>query len=263
MGDDGDRRDGGSDVDDGDDHERQHYRAREGAPGVLHLFHDVDHVLETDKGKKDEPGALILLDAGGKAFSAGVDVADHTADKVESMIDVFDRLFLAMAGIDKPIVAAVNGAALGGSYEVVLFCDLVVASEKAKFGQPEISVGVFPPIACYVLPRLLSWPLALELLLSGEVIGAARAEQLGLVNKVLPAESFADGVKEYLRKFLAQSPVVLALTKKAARAGLNKNFDQGLKAIDHIYLKELMQTKDAVEGLTAFMEKRKPVWQGK
>lgn len=215
---------------------------------------------------KAEPGALILLDAEGKAFSAGVDVADHTPDKVEAMIDVLDRLFLTMAGIDKPIVGAVNGAALGGGYELVLFCDMVVASEKAKFGQPEIAVGVFPPIACYVLPRLLPWNHAMELLLSGEVFGAERAEKLGLVNKVLPVlplENFADEVREYLNKFTSMSPMVLALTKKAARAGLNNGFGEGLKAIDGIYLKELMKTRDANEGLAAFMEKRKPVWQGK
>lgn len=225
----------------------------------------MEELIQAFQWAKGQPGALILLDAEGKAFSAGVDVADHTADKVELMIDVFDRLFLSMAGIDKPIVAAVNGAALGGGYELVLFCDLVLASEKAKFGQPEIAVGVFPPIACYVLPRLLSWTQALELLLSGEVFGAARAEQLGLVNKVFPAfpaESFAEGVNEYLQKFLAHSPVVLALTKKAARTGLNKAFGEGLKEIDRIYLKELMQTGDAKEGLAAFTEKRKPVWQG-
>lgn len=212
---------------------------------------------------KGEQGALVLLNAEGKAFSAGVDVADHTTDKVASMIDVFDHLVLAIAGIDKPVVAAVNGAALGGGYELVLLCDLVVASEKAKFGQPEITVGVFPPVACHVLPRLLSWPLAMELLLSGEVIGAARAQQLGLVNKVFPAESFAADTQEYLQKFLALSPVVLALTKKAALAGLNKGFGEGLEAIDRIYLTELMKTKDAAEGLAAFMEKRKPVWCGK
>ncbi|MCL6610725.1 MAG: enoyl-CoA hydratase/isomerase family protein [Peptococcaceae bacterium] len=210
-----------------------------------------------------EPGGLILLEAEGKAFSAGVDVADHTEDKVGQMIDVFDRIFLTMAGTDKAIVAAVNGAALGGGCELVLFCDLVVASDRAKFGQPEIAVGVFPPVACFLLPRLTSWPRALELLLSGEIVGADRAEQLGLVNKVVPADSFADGVKEFLQKFAVHSPAVLALTKKAARAGLGRDFAGGIKAIDEIYLRELMQTADAVEGLKAFMEKRKPVWQGK
>ncbi|MFZ5632451.1 MAG: enoyl-CoA hydratase/isomerase family protein [Bacillota bacterium] len=210
-----------------------------------------------------EPGGLIVLEAEGKAFSAGVDVADHTADKVDRMIEVFDRVFLTMAGTDKPIAAVVNGAALGGGCELVLFCDLVVASEKAKFGQPEIAVGVFPPIACYLLPRLTSWPRAMELLLAGEVVSAERAEQLGLVNRVIPADSFAGGIKEFLQKFTVQSPVVLALTKKAARAGLGRDFTGGLKAIDDIYLKELMQAGDALEGLQAFMEKRKPVWKGK
>ncbi len=208
-----------------------------------------------------EPGGLILLEAEGKAFSAGVDVADHTEDKVDQMIDVFDRIFLTMAGTDKAIVAAVNGAALGGGCELALFCDLVVASDKAIFGQPEIAVGVFPPVACYLLPRLTSWPRALELLLSGEVVSADRAEELGLVNRVVPADSFADGVKEFLQKFSVQSPVVLTLTKKAARAGLGKDFAEGIKAIDAIYLQELMQTGDALEGLKAFMEKRKPVWR--
>lgn len=223
----------------------------------------MEELVSAFQWAKAETGALILLSAEGKAFSAGVDVADHTPDKVEAMIDVFDRIFLTMTEINKPIAAAVNGAALGGGYELVLACDLVVASEKARFGQPEITVGVFPPVANYFLPRLLSWPLAMELLLSGEVFDAARAAQMGLVNKVLPPENFADGVREYLQKFTALSPVVLALTKKAVKAGLNKNFAEGLKEIDRIYLRELMQTKDAVEGLQAFMEKRKPVWHGR
>lgn len=223
----------------------------------------MEEVIDALKWAQKEPGSLIVIDAEGKAFSAGVDVADHTPEKVGQMIDVFDRLFETMYLTEKPIVAAVNGAALGGGCEVVLACDLVVASEKAKLGQPEINVGVFPPVACYLLPRLVSWPRALELLLSGEVIDAVRAEQLGLVNKVLPADDFANGTAEYLKKFLAQSPVVLALTKKAALAGMGKSFMEGLKAIDGIYLNELMKTEDAVEGLKAFMEKRRPVWKGK
>jgi len=223
----------------------------------------MEEMIEAFKWARKEPGAIVVVDAEGKAFSAGVDVADHTPDKVESMIDVFDRLFMAMDDIDKPIIGVINGAALGGGYEVVLFCDMVIASEKARFGQPEIVVGVFPPVACYVLPRLLSWPKAMEYLLSGDAFNAATAEKLGLVNKVLPVDGFAEGVDEFLKKFTALSPVVLAYTKKAARAGLGKEFHEAIKKIDSIYLYELMKTADAVEGLTAFMEKRSPVWQGK
>ena len=223
----------------------------------------MEEMINAFKWARQEPGSLVLIDAEGKAFSAGVDVADHTPDKIEQMIDVFDRLFEAMYLIEKPLVAAVNGAALGGGYEVVIACDLVVASEKAKLGQPEINVGVFPPVACYILPHLVSWPQAMEIILSGEVFDARRGEQMGLVNKVLPADDFANGTKEFLKKFLVQSPVVLELTKKAARASLGKSFMEGLKAIDAIYLNELMKTEDAVEGLQAFMEKRRPVWKGK
>lgn len=211
---------------------------------------------------KDQAG-LILIDAAGKAFSAGVDVADHTEDKVGKMIEVFDRIFLTMSGTDKPIAAAVKGAALGGGCELALFCDIIIASEKAKFAQPEIAVGVFPPVACYLMPRIVSWPRAIELLLSGETIGAERAEQIGLVNSVLPFDNFEEGVKVYLQKFTRMSPVVLAMTKKAARAGLGKDFASGLSAIDHIYLNQLMNTEDAREGLSAFMEKRQAIWRGK
>jgi len=223
----------------------------------------MEEMIEAFKWAKGEPGAVLVVDAEGKAFSTGVDVADHTPDKVGSMIDVFDRLFMAMDDVEKPIIGVVNGAALGGGYEVVLFCDMVIASERAKLGQPEIQVGVLPPVACYALPRLLPWPKAIEYLLSGEVFDASTAERFGLVNKVLPVDGFAEGVDAFLKKFTALSPVVLALTKKAARAGRGKVFADGLKAIDDIYLHELMKTADANEGLKAFMEKRKPVWQGK
>lgn len=210
-----------------------------------------------------ETGKLILLNAEGKAFSAGVDVADHTPDKVNKMIEVLDRLFINMYETEKPIIAAINGAALGGAYELALMCDMVVASEKAKLGQPEIAVGVFPPLAALMLPRLTSMYNAMEVVLGGEVFGAAKAEKLGLVNAVLPVDSFEEGVQQFVQKFMKMSPVVLAYTKKAIKAGLNKGFVEGLKAIDDIYVNGLMNTADAKEGLSAFMEKRQPVWQGK
>ena len=223
----------------------------------------MEELADAFRWAQGQSGNLIVLGAEGKAFSAGVDVADHTPDKVAKMIEVFDSIFHAMDANDKPIVAAVKGAALGGGYELVLFCDMVIASDKAKFGQPEISVGVFPPVACYMLPKLTSLPHAMELVLGGQIFNAAKAQQLGLVNNVVPVDSFDEGLEQFLQKFLSMSPLVLALTKKAVKAGLNKGFAEGLKAIDDIYLNELMPTADALEGLNAFMQKRKPVWQGK
>ena len=224
----------------------------------------MEELILAFKWAQKEEGKLVLLDAAGKAFCAGVDVADHTDDKVDAMIDVFDRLLISMFDIDKPLVCAVNGAALGGGSELVIFSDIILLSEKAKIGQPEILLGVFPPIACYVMPHVLSWPRAMELLLSGDAIGAERAEYIGLANAVLPADNFGDAVNDYLKKkFLNNSGLAMALAKKAAKAGLNRGFIGGLKDIDNIYLKELMISHDAKEGLSAFIEKRKPVWQGK
>ena len=212
---------------------------------------------------KKESAKLVLVNAAGKAFSAGVDVADHTPEKVDKMIETLDELFINLYEIDKPVIAAVNGLCLGGGYEIVLCCDMVVAAEDAKLGQPEITVGVFPPIASLVMPMLTSRVYAYEYVLGGEVFDAAKAEKIGLVNAVLPAASFEEEVNKFVQKFMKLSPIVLAYTKKAIKAGINKGFKEGLKEIDDIYLKELMPTADAIEGLKAFMEKRRPVWQGK
>ncbi|MGB9887186.1 MAG: enoyl-CoA hydratase/isomerase family protein [Moorellales bacterium] len=229
---------------------------------VLNIGMMEELVRALEAAAKEET-KVILIDAEGRAFSAGVDVADHKPDKVADMVAVFDRIFHTLDAINKPVIAAVNGAALGGGCELVLACDLVVASEKAKFGQPEIAVGVFPPVAAYLLPRLVGYMPAMELILSGETIDARRAYELGLVNKVVAADNFAAEVEGFLSKFTDKSSVVLALTKKAVRAGLNRDFRSGMEVIDRIYLEELMHTADAVEGLNAFLEKRKPVWQGR
>lgn len=141
------------------------------------------------------------------------------------------------------------------------FCDFIVASEDAKFGQPEIQVGVFPPIAALIFPRMLNRKTALELILSGKIIGAKEAMEIGMVNKVVPREKLEEETLNYLKSFTGLSGIVLKKTKKAFLAGLYDDFERCLKQIEDIYLKELMSTTDANEGLKAFLEKRKPTWQ--
>jgi cyclohexa-1,5-dienecarbonyl-CoA hydratase len=138
---------------------------------------------------------------------------------------------------------------------------MVIATERAKFGQPEIQVGVFPPIAALVFPRMIGRKKALELILSGDVIGAQEALALGLINKIVPEASLVEEVDGFIEKFKKLSGIVLKLTKEAALAGLNDDMDQGLKAIEKIYLGRLMKTNDAIEGLKAFLDKRKPTWK--
>jgi cyclohexa-1,5-dienecarbonyl-CoA hydratase len=209
----------------------------------------------------DDETKVLVFAAEGKAFCAGVDVKDHTADKVDEMVEVFHRIFRLLWSLDIPTVAAVNGAALGGGCELVTFCDMIIASEKATFGQPEIQVGVYPPVAAVTFPRLMPYMKAMELLLTGEVIDAREAERLGIVNKVVPVESFEEEVSNFIAKLSALSGIVLRITKRAILQGLALSFEEALAYSEKLYLNRLMKTEDATEGLQAFMEKRKPVWR--
>ncbi len=206
---------------------------------------------------------VLLIKAEGKAFSAGVDVADHTADKVNEMISEFHRIFHLLHEFKIPTIAVVDGAALGGGCELAIYCDMVAASERAKFGQPEIKVGVFPPVAAAIFPRLVNRNRVLELLLSGETISATEAERIGLINRVFPVEGFEAQVDAFVSRFTSQSKTTLEFTKRAVDAGLYRPCMEALRRAEEIYLNEMMKTEDAHEGLKAFMEKRQPVWKNK
>ncbi|MGZ3606251.1 MAG: enoyl-CoA hydratase/isomerase family protein [Thermodesulfobacteriota bacterium] len=210
---------------------------------------------------KEKALKLLVIQAAGKAFSAGVDVGEHLGDLVYKMIEVFHRMFRLMDALKVPSVAVVNGSALGGGCELAVYCDMVMATERAKFGQPEIQVGVFPPIAALVFPRMMGRKKALELILSGDVISAQEALALGMINKIVPEAFLAEEVSRFVEKFKKLSGIVLKLTKEATLAGLNDDAERGLKVIEKIYLDRLMKTHDAIEGLKAFIDKRKPTWK--
>ena len=225
------------------------------------MIQEINVALE--KLVDDDSVKVLIFDAvkGSRAFSAGVDVTDHTADKVDEMIEVFHRIFRLLDGLEMPTVAVVGGAALGGGCELALFCDVVIASERASFGQPEIQVGVFPPIAAVSLAEIVGSKKALEMMLTGDRIRAAEAERLGLVNKVVPPEELGAAADEFVGKLTKLSGAVLRLTKRAVRIGSVGSFDDGLAAVEELYLGPLMSTEDAHEGLAAFAEKRAPVWK--
>ncbi len=204
---------------------------------------------------------LVITGVGEKAFSAGVEVADHTPDKVDRMIEVFHGIFRRLQRLPMPSVAVVNGAALGGGMELAIGCDMVLAVAGAKFGQPEIKLAVFPPIAALLLPRLVPPVRAMEILLGGENFSAEDAKAMGLVNRVFPREGFAADVHAFLAPFLKLSRVALLSTRRAMREAAGQPFEAALGRVEGIYLNELMRTDDAKEGLAAFLEKRKPVWR--
>ena len=225
----------------------------------IEMMEEINHFLEGLT--KEKSLKLLVIQAAGKAFSAGVDVGEHLGDLVYKMIEVFHRIFRLMDGLKVPSIAVVNGSALGGGCELALYCDMVIASEKSKFGQPEIQVGVFPPIAALIFPRVIGRKKAMELILSGDTITAQEALALGLINKVVPEASLAEEANGWIEKFKKLSGIVLKLAREATLEGLNDDKNKGLKVIEKIYLDQLMKTNDANEGLKAFLEKRKPTWK--
>jgi len=207
--------------------------------------------------------ALIIDAQGEKAFSAGASVQDHLGDRVATMLGHFHDCFRMLAKLDVVTVALVRGVALGGGCELALACDFVLASDRAKFGQPEINLGVFPPVAAYQMSRQLVPRKGLELLLTGDAIDATTAERLGLTNATFPFADFDVRAEEWMGKLYRQSASSLRLAKRAFRLAQSADFNERLGAVERLYLDDLMETSDANEGLNAFMEKRKPVWTGR
>lgn len=204
---------------------------------------------------------VIRLDASGKAFSAGVDVGDHMGDKLPAMMDALGDLFRTLETIAQPVVAVVQGAALGGGCELLAGCDLVIAGERATFGQPEIRLGVFAPPASVLLPKLLGERRALALLLTGEIVTAAEAERIGLVNRVVPDASLGTESTAWIGRLLDLSGAALRLAKRAVTSTRGLSVRDAHRELHELYLDELMKTEDAGEGLAAFVEKRTPTWK--
>ncbi len=227
---------------------------------VLHnpMMAEFNAILEV--ACNDSDLAAIVLDANHKAFSAGVDVSDHTDDKVEEMIMLFHGIFRKLVSTDALTIAVVKGAALGGGCEVACFCDIVLASEKAKFGQPEVQVGVFPPIAACVFPQQIGMKKAIELITLGDIFTAQEALTFGLVNHVFPIDEFDTQVDAFLSKIKNLSIPVIRLTKKATTRNSRGALLKQIEEAENIYLKELMKVKDAHEGIAAFLNKRAPIW---
>ena len=210
-----------------------------------------------------DPGlqVVVLRGAGERAFSAGVSVQDHTPDKVREMLDGLHGAIRLLRDLPAVAVAAVQGHCLGGGMELALGCDLVLAAEDARFGQPEIELGCYPPAAAALYPRLFGTSRTLELLLTGRTLSAEEAERLGIVTWRVEAGGLDLGVARVLADLTAKSAAVTRLTKRAVSAGRDLPFDPALEETEQIYLDELCATADMEEGLQAFLEKRKPVWQ--
>lgn len=208
---------------------------------------------------RDDLRALVIA-AAGKHFSAGADVGEHLPPTFGDMIPEFVSTIGAVAAFPVPVIAAVRGRCLGGGFELAQAADLIVAGEGASFGQPEITLGVTAPAACALLPRLVARGVAAELLLTGDAIGARRAHEVGLVQRLAADDRVEAEAAALAGRCARLSASALRLTKRTVGAAARPGLASALRAAEAIYVGELMRTEDAIEGLTAFLEKRPPSW---
>lgn len=211
----------------------------------------------------DSVGVVVLESAVPEIFSAGADVKEHLPETVESLIHTLERLVLQIIAFPRPTVAVVRGKCLGGGMELAMGCDFVLASDRATFGQPEVSVGVFPPLATALYPRLVGLRNTYDVVLTGRSMTAAEAAAMGFVTSVHREDEMDDARRALLANLTSKSRAVLAQAKRAAQEGYSPWLEQAVRTSSDRYLKELMRTEDALEGLNAFLEKRKPVWKHK
>jgi cyclohexa-1,5-dienecarbonyl-CoA hydratase len=211
--------------------------------------------------EQDESLRVVVMSAEGKHFSAGADVGEHMPPDFEQMIPEFIDTITAIDSFALPVIAAVKGRCLGGGFEVVQAADIIIAGEGAVFGQPEIMLGVLPPAACAILPDICSPVKAAEVVFTGDSLSAQQAQQAGIVLRVVADDSVEIEALQLAGKIARHSGAALRITKKALRAGISDHRAAALKDVGRIYVDELMQTEDAVEGLQAFLDKRKPVWK--
>lgn len=204
----------------------------------------------------------IVLSGEGKAFSAGVDVAAHTPDKVEEMLTKFHAVIRALIATRKVTIAAIHGHCLGGGAELAMVCDLVYTADSSQWGFPEIKLGCYPPVACTALAALVGQKRAAELILTGRTISGQEAAEIGLTNQAVPERDLGTVVENCLADLRSLSPAVLAITKKASYGWDSMHFDKGLARAEKTYFEDMVKTEDANEGIRAFMEKRDPKWTG-
>jgi cyclohexa-1,5-dienecarbonyl-CoA hydratase len=208
--------------------------------------------------------STIILSGAGEHFSAGVDIPSHSPDKVAVMLDKFHNAIRRLVRTTKVTLAVVRGYCLGGGAELAMVCDIVVTTDSAHWGFPEIKLGCYPPVAAAALAAVVGQKRAAELVLTGRIFDGREAAQLGLASRaVVPGKQLEETMSQYEHYFRALSAAALAHAKRALYSWDAAHFEKGLARAESIYLKDLIHTHDAQEGIRAWMEKRKPIWTGK
>jgi cyclohexa-1,5-dienecarbonyl-CoA hydratase len=225
------------------------------------MMKEMAEAIESLNGRGDVKA--ILLQSSQSTFSAGISLEDSRPDRVFQTLDAFTRVFQAMVDISKPVVVVVNGPAIGAGSELVGFADVVIATPKAKFAQPEVKLGVFPPFAAVMLPQLIGPKKTYELILTGEALSAEEALKFGFVNKLVQESELQAHVEALVARISDFSGPVLEVTKRVIGSSMGLPLKEAMKKSQDLYLNELMNLEDVQEGLRAVIERRKPVWKNK
>lgn len=204
---------------------------------------------------------LVIRGGGERAFSAGVDVKDHTRAKVPEMLEVVHGVIRRLFTLPQITIALVQGACLGGGCELASSCDLLLASEESFFATPEIQVGCYPPVALARFPSQLGYHRAAEMILTGRKFSAQEALAMGMINRVVPRDELEQALEALLEELKGKSGAVLRIALRGLREMTLKYFSVALERSEEIYLDELLKTEDVEEGARAFLEKRKPHWR--
>jgi len=215
----------------------------------------------TELGEDAELQLLVLRGSGGKAFSAGVAVEDHTPERVPGMLREFHSTIRSLQDMPAVTLAVVEGHCLGGGMELAAGCDLILATDDSRFGQPEIKLGCYPPLAAALYPSLLGSQHTADLLLTGRTLSCREATEMGFVGRRVCREELTSTLEDLVDGITGQSLAVTRLTKRAIRLARNLPYSEALARSEELYLEELIQTEDMHEGLAAFMEKRQPEWK--
>jgi cyclohexa-1,5-dienecarbonyl-CoA hydratase len=227
----------------------------------IEMMDDIVHAL--DEIERLPEISVIVTSGAGEHFSAGADIPSHTPDKVKEMLEKFHIAIRRLVKTPKVTMAVVRGYCLGGGAELAMVSDIVITTDGAHWGFPEIQLGCYPPVAAAALAVVVGQKLAAELVLTGRSFDGREAERIGLANRAVPADKLKETVSQYEARLTALSPAALAHAKRALYSWDAVHFEKGLARAEEIYLKQLIETEDAQEGICAWMERRKPVWKGK
>jgi cyclohexa-1,5-dienecarbonyl-CoA hydratase len=211
----------------------------------------------------DSSVKAVALTAEGKAFSAGADVGEHRPEQAPALMASFCGLFRDLDELQVPLIVAADGAALGAGFELAIMADVLLASERATFGQPEIRLGFLPPVGIARLPHLVGPARAAEIVCGGRTYSAAEMQAMGLVRQVLPPEQLEDALESVLKDLRRSSPLILRMNLRLLKRLCGQPFPLALAEAERVFLDELMATEDVREGIASFFEKRKPEWRNR